>query len=83
MDEPFGALDPIARRALQREFAGWKRRIGKAVLVVTHDLTEAFALADRVAVMDAGRIRQVGTKAEILMRPADDFVARFTEGNLP
>jgi osmoprotectant transport system ATP-binding protein len=82
MDEPFGALDPIARRALQREFLDWKRRIGKAVLLVTHDLPEAFALADRVAVMNAGRIRQVGTRAELLEHPADDFVSQFTAGNL-
>ncbi len=82
MDEPFGALDPIARRALQREFLGWKRRIGKAVLLVTHDLAEAFLLADRVAVMNAGRIRQIGTRAEILERPAEEFVKEFTAGNL-
>jgi osmoprotectant transport system ATP-binding protein len=83
MDEPFGALDPIARRALQQEFLEWKKRIGKAVLLVTHDLPEAFRLADRVAVMEGGRIRQLGTRAEILERPADDFVREFTAGNLP
>jgi osmoprotectant transport system ATP-binding protein len=82
MDEPFGALDPIARRALQREFLGWKSRIGKAVLLVTHDLEEAFRLGDRVAVVEAGRVRQVGTRAEILERPADDFVREFTAGNI-
>ena len=82
MDEPFGALDPIARRSLQREFSGWKSRIGKAVLLVTHDLEEAFRLADRVAVMQAGQIRQAGTRSEILERPADDFVREFTTGNL-
>jgi osmoprotectant transport system ATP-binding protein len=77
MDEPFGALDPIARRALQREFLDWKRRLGKAVLLVTHDLSEAFRLADRVAVMDRGRLRQVGTREELTQRPADDFVREF------
>jgi osmoprotectant transport system ATP-binding protein len=77
MDEPFGALDPIARRAMQREFLDWKRRLGKAVLFVTHDLVEAFRLADRVAVANRGRVRQVGTRQEILERPADDFVREF------
>jgi len=77
MDEPFGALDPIARRALQREFLEWKRRLKKAVLLVTHDLREAFLLADRIAVMDRGRIRQAGAKADLVERPADDFVREF------
>ena len=77
MDEPFGALDPIARRGLQREFLEWKRRLGKAVLLVTHDLREAFRLADRIAVMDRGRLRQVGTREEITGHPADDFVREF------
>jgi len=77
MDEPFGALDPIARRALQREFLDWKRRLGKAVLLVTHDMREAFLLADRVAVMDRGTIRQVGTQEDLVRRPADDFVREF------
>jgi len=77
MDEPFGALDPIARRALQREFLDWKRRLKKAVLLVTHDMREAFLLADRIAVMERGRIRQAGTKEDLLERPADDFVRDF------
>ena len=77
MDEPFGALDPIARRALQREFLGWKRGLGKAVLLVTHDVREAFLLSDRVAILEGGRLRQVGTPAEIRARPADAFVREF------
>jgi osmoprotectant transport system ATP-binding protein len=77
MDEPFGALDPIARRALQREFLEWKRRLKKAVLLVTHDMREAFLLADRIAVMDRGRVRQFGTRADLVERPADDFVREF------
>ena len=83
MDEPFGALDPIARRGLQREFLDWKRRLGKAVLIVTHDLREAFRLADRVAVMDAGRIRQVGTREELRQAPVDDFVRDFVAEESP
>ncbi len=83
MDEPFGALDPIARRGLQREFLGWKRRLGKAVLLVTHDLPEAFRLADRVAVMDRGRVRQVGTREELTQAPADEFVREFVSEDGP
>jgi len=77
MDEPFGALDPIARRALQREFLDWKKRLNKAVLLVTHDLSEAFRLADRVAVLEGGELRQVGTPADLRERPASAFVKEF------
>jgi osmoprotectant transport system ATP-binding protein len=79
MDEPFGALDPIARRSLQREFRAWRERLTlrSAVLLVTHDLAEAFRLADRVAVLQAGRVRQVGTREELTRRPADAFVREF------
>jgi osmoprotectant transport system ATP-binding protein len=83
MDEPFGALDPLARRALQQEFLAWKTKLGKAVLLVTHDLAEAFLLADRVAVLYQGRVRQVGTRAEILSRAADEFVREFVSGSPP
>ncbi|HEX9687762.1 MAG TPA: ATP-binding cassette domain-containing protein [Thermoanaerobaculia bacterium] len=83
MDEPFGALDPIARRSMQREFAEWKRRLGKAVLLVTHDLREAFRLGDHVAILDRGRARQIGTPREILESPADDFVREFVSDELP
>ena len=83
MDEPFGALDPIARRSMQREFLDWKRRLGKAVLLVTHDLREAFRLGDRVAILDRGRARQVGTAREILESPADDFVREFVSDEVP
>jgi osmoprotectant transport system ATP-binding protein len=77
MDEPFGALDPIARRAMQKEFQSWKSRWESAVLLVTHDLGEAFRLADRVAVLEGGRIRQVGSRDELVRAPADDFVREF------
>ncbi|HEY4230567.1 MAG TPA: ATP-binding cassette domain-containing protein [Thermoanaerobaculia bacterium] len=77
MDEPFGALDPIARRSIQKEFRAWRERLTSAVLLVTHDLREAFRLADRVAVMQAGRVRQVGTREELTRRPADAFVREF------
>ena len=77
MDEPFGALDPIARRALQKEFLAWKKALGKPVVFVTHDIAEAFRLADRVAVLHDGRLAQVGTPREIREAPADAFVADF------
>ena len=77
MDEPFGALDPIARRAMQREFLSWRARWEAAVLLVTHDLREAFLLADRVAVMEGGRIRQIGSCEELTRSPADAFVREF------
>jgi osmoprotectant transport system ATP-binding protein len=83
MDEPFGALDPIARRAMQREFLDWRKRLGKAVLLVTHDLREAFRLGDRVAILDHGRVRQTGRPREILESPADDFVREFVADELP
>jgi osmoprotectant transport system ATP-binding protein len=83
MDEPFGALDPIARRAAQKEFLEWKRRWSAAVLLVTHDLSEAFRLAERVAVLDGGRVRQVGTREQLTRSPADDFVRRFVEELAP
>ena len=77
MDEPFGALDPIARRAIQAEFLEWKRAFPAAVLLVTHDLREAVRLADRIAILHQGRLRQVGTRDEILRSPADAFVREF------
>ncbi len=83
MDEPFGALDPIARRAIQREFQGWKRELSAAVLLVTHDLGEAFRLADRIAVLAGGRLRQVGSRSDLVERPADAFVREFVEEFAP
>jgi osmoprotectant transport system ATP-binding protein len=74
MDEPFGALDPITRRRLQEEFRELEQRLGKSVVFVTHDVPEALRLADRIAVMDGGEIKQIGPPREIMERPADDFV---------
>ena len=83
MDEPFGALDPIARRAIQAEFRSWRSRLTAAVLFVTHDLREAFLLADRVAVMQRGRIAQVGTPDDLIRRPSDAFVREFVSEVAP
>jgi ABC-type proline/glycine betaine transport system ATPase subunit len=74
LDEPFGALDAITRVELQDEFLRLKARLAKTMLLVTHDLGEAFRLADRIAVMHAGRILQTGTPDELVDHPADDRV---------
>jgi len=77
MDEPFGALDPITRAALQDELAGLRRRLKKTILFVTHDIDEAFKLADRVAILEAGHLVQFGAPLDILDRPATPFVRDF------
>jgi len=74
MDEPFGALDPITRTRLQDEFLAIRRRMGTTVLLVTHDMDEAFKLADRLAVMEKGRIVQLDTPEALLRHPASAFV---------
>jgi osmoprotectant transport system ATP-binding protein len=77
MDEPFGAVDPITRDALQAELARIHRATMKTIVFVTHDIEEALRLATRIAVMDKGRIAQIGSPLEILERPASEFVADF------
>lgn len=77
MDEPFGALDPITRRRIQEEFRALEQRLGKTVVFVTHDVPEALRLADRIAVMERGEIRQIGTPREVMKSPADEFVREF------
>jgi osmoprotectant transport system ATP-binding protein len=77
MDEPFGAIDPIARTRLQDEFRQILKRVRKTVVLVTHDLDEAIRLGDRIAIMRAGKIVQYDTPDAILSQPADDFVANF------
>lgn len=78
MDEPFGAVDPIVRADLQVELNRLQRELGKTIVFVTHDIDEAFVLADQVVIFrKGGVIAQAGTPAEILAAPADDFVASF------
>jgi osmoprotectant transport system ATP-binding protein len=74
MDEPFGALDPITRDALQSEIARIHRESRKTIVFVTHDMEEALKLASRIAIMDRGRLVQAGTPLEILATPANAFV---------
>ena len=75
LDEPFGALDPVTRDELRGEFLEVRRRLGLTAVMVTHDMTEALLSADLIAVMNEGRLAQLGTPHELLTRPADDFVA--------
>jgi len=77
MDEPFGALDPIIRAKAQDDLLAIQRRYGTTIVLVTHDMDEAFRLGDRVAVMNAGRVLQYDHPAVLLTRPADPFVARL------
>ena len=78
MDEPFGALDPIIRAKAQEDLLDIQRRYGTTIVLVTHDMDEAFHLGDRVAVMSLGRVLQYDRPAVLLTRPADPFVARMT-----
>ena len=80
MDEPFGALDPITRNQIQDEFVRLIRQMGKTVVLVTHDMEEAFKLGDRVVVMDKGKVVQQGTPEEIRENPATDFVRVLVRG---
>jgi sulfate transport system ATP-binding protein len=77
LDEPFGALDARVRRDLRRWLRSIHDETGHTTLFVTHDQEEALEVADRVAVLNAGRIEQVGTPADILAHPATPFVAEF------
>ncbi len=77
MDEPFGALDPVTRFKIRREFKQLDELKRKTIIMVTHDVQEAFELGDRICLMDKGRMVQTGTPAELLFKPAGDFVSRF------
>ncbi|WP_426607156.1 ABC transporter ATP-binding protein [Pantoea anthophila] len=77
MDEPFGALDPVTRGALQQEMLRIHRLSGRTIVLVTHDIDEALTLADRIILMDNGGIVQQGRPVELLTRPENDFVRDF------
>jgi len=79
MDEPFGAVDPVTRDGLQRELVSMRAELGLTIVLVTHDVTEALLLADRVAVMDRGRIVQIGRPVELFEAPASEVVERLLD----
>ena len=82
MDEPFGALDPITRDKLHEEFLNLESIIKKTIVLVTHDMAEAFKLAHRVALMHHGELVQVGTEQDFRERPATEFVEQFLSGHM-
>jgi glycine betaine/proline transport system ATP-binding protein len=77
MDEPFSALDPLIRDKLQDELLALQKSVKKTILFVSHDLDEALKLGDRISIMHHGRIVQTGSAQDIVLRPADDYVAEF------
>jgi glycine betaine/proline transport system ATP-binding protein len=77
MDEPFSALDPLIRGKLQNELLALQERVKKTILFVSHDLDEALKLGDRISILQNGRIIQTGTAEDIVLAPADDYVAEF------
>lgn len=77
MDEPFGALDPITRTHVRNDFKNLDEFKKKTIVLVTHDVQEAFDLAGRICLMDKGKIVQTGTPTELLFKPANDFVKDF------
>ncbi|MFI9153335.1 glycine betaine/L-proline ABC transporter ATP-binding protein [Streptomyces sp. NPDC053367] len=79
MDESFSALDPLIRRDMQDQLLTLQRTLRKTIVFITHDLNEAMRLGDRIAVMRDGRIVQNGTAEDILLRPANDYVASFIQ----
>jgi len=77
MDEAFSALDPLIRHDMQMQLKDLQARLGKTIVFITHDLDEALLLGDHIAILKDGTLRQVGTGADILAQPADDYVSRF------
>lgn len=77
MDEPLGALDPVTRAGIRKEFNQLDELTNKTIVMVTHEVLEAFELADRICLMDQGRIIQIGTPFQLLFKPANDFVKKF------
>ena len=80
MDEPFSALDPLIRRQLQTEFIKLSKKLRKTTVFITHDLDEAVKVGHRIAIMRDGKVIQVGTPEEIVLKPEDDYVADFVKG---
>jgi glycine betaine/proline transport system ATP-binding protein len=83
MDEPFSGLDPLIRRQMQDEFVELQDKLRKTIVFVTHDLTEALKLGDRIAILHDGEVAQIGTPEEIVTEPADDYVSEFIQDASP
>lgn len=81
LDEPFGALDPITRENIREEFSHLQARIQKTMVMVTHDIFEAFELCDRICLLEEGKLQQVGKPAELLFHPENEFVRAFFASN--
>ena len=79
LDEPFSALDPLIRREMQDEFLRLQEMLSKTIVFITHDFDEALRLADRIAIMKDGAIEQCDTPDQIVLHPATEYVAKFTE----
>lgn len=79
MDEPFGALDPVTRSKIRKEFNSFDELKRKTIIMVTHDVQEAFELGDRICLMDKGKVQQIGTPADLLFRPENEFVKSFLD----
>ncbi len=79
MDEPFSALDPLIKVNMQQELVRIQQELERTILFITHDLDEAMRIGDRIAIMEEGRIVQIGTPEEILVNPRTDYVANFVE----
>ena len=82
LDEPFSALDPLIRNQMQNEFLRLQKQLSKTIVFVTHDILEALKLADRICIMKDGQVVQIGTPADIVLRPADAYVREFI-GDVP
>src|ERR1700733_12860351 len=79
MDEPFGALDNVTRSKIHQEFKALDELKRKTIIMVTHDVQEAFELGDHICLMDKGKIVQDGTPSELLFKPVNDFVGGFLQ----
>jgi len=77
MDEPFSALDPIIRKNMQKLLNSWQSELNKTIVFITHDIDEAFSLGDKIAVLRASRVEQVGTSEELIDNPQTEYVERF------
>jgi glycine betaine/proline transport system ATP-binding protein len=78
LDEPFSALDPLIRSEMQDEFINLRETLGKTIMFITHDFDEALRLADRIAIMNNGHIEQIDTPDQIVLNPATEYIAKFT-----